>query len=208
MSREGAIGLIIIGPPTSGKTAQAEEFANTLPGQLVRGSGVVPELVREHRDNRKLIPDEKYLPALSRLLDDIGKTNVVFENIPRTREQARLLVEWARSAGTSLHVVVLDIPEEEVVERATQRLECECGATYNPIVKPSKVPGICDRDGKKLYIREGDKEEVVRRGYRNYRRLESELLPELGGGATIHKVSAEGPVEDVSVRIKEELRGI
>ena len=67
-------------------------------------------------------------------------------------------------AGRAItHVVLIDVPAEELVQRIAGRRSCrDCGKIYNVVFDPPKVEGVCDVDGGELYQRADDNEETVR----------------------------------------------
>ena len=61
-------------------------------------------------------------------------------------------------------MVYLDVPDEKIIERISGRVICEkCQAPYHKIFSPSKVEGVCDKCGGKLYTRPDDKPETVKK---------------------------------------------
>ena len=62
--------------------------------------------------------------------------------------------------GSKIDIVInLETPEDEILERITNRRICsnsDCKAVYNTVLHPSKVEGICDKCGSKLYQRDDD----------------------------------------------------
>ena len=76
--------------------------------------------------------------------------------------------------GKKIDIVVnLETPEEEILERITNRVICtnsDCKAVYNTVLHPSKVEGICDKCGSKLYQRDDDKLEKAKNRLEVYHR--------------------------------------
>ncbi len=52
-----------------------------------------------------------------------------------------------RASGKKLdRVLVLDVPDEELVVRIAGRRTCEsCQSTYHVVAKPPRRAGVCDR---------------------------------------------------------------
>jgi adenylate kinase len=76
--------------------------------------------------------------------------------------------------GKKIDIVVnLETPEAEILERISNRRICtnsDCKAVYNLVLAPSKVPGICDKCGSKLYQREDDKVESAKNRLEVYKK--------------------------------------
>ena len=71
-----------------------------------------------------------------------------------------MLVEAGRGIT---HVVLIDVPAEELVQRIAGRRSCAvCGKIYNVAFDPPKADGVCDVDGGELVQRADDNEETVR----------------------------------------------
>lgn len=111
-----------------------------------------------------LLPDDEVNSIMKAQLS--YKDNFILDGYPRTLEQNEFMKEFCNPDL----IVVLNIPEEEVVNRATGRRICECCSDiYN--LNGFKIPkneGVCDKCGGKLLHREDDKEETVKRRYREY----------------------------------------
>jgi len=189
-------------PPTAGKTTQAIFLVETTKARLIRGKDIVPELSHVLGTNRKLIPDATFLPILGETLDKLTASRVVLDNIPRTRAQAEIVKEWGKDNRVALHLIKLDLSEEEAVERVRERRICpRCGESYHPFLKPPTEVGICDRDRTRLIQKQGDDPNLARKGFRHNQQLEATILQVFEGVATIHQVPASGTVYDTARRL-------
>lgn len=202
--------FILIGPPTSGKTSLATGLAERTGAVRITGRGISesidPDLTGRLESERRLMPDAEFIPVLEEILLGIDCGNVVFDNVPRTKEQAEVVKKWAEERGYELKVVSLELTEDQVVNRALERTSCPtCGASYHPKLKPSNEPGICDIDGSPLVARKGDGEETLRRGYGNFINFREAIVNSLESKATIYNIRADGTtvktLEEVSDRL-------
>ena len=198
--------VIFIGPPTSGKSSAATLVANDIGANLVRGRDIVPEQTENYGSFRNLIPDNLFIPRLSLLLAKLNGS-IVFDNIPRTGKQADYLISLS---GYSIITFLLQLSENEVIERTKERLACPvCGETFHPNLKPSRIPGLCDKDSNALTIRPGDKDiEIVIKGYQQYVRLVGELLPHLTQKSKIICIASSGTVRETYRLIMSNINGI
>lgn len=74
-------------------------------------------------------------------------------------------------------VLDIDVTDDEIVKRLSGRRVCECcGASYHTISKPSKKPGICDREGCKLIIRKDDEPETILARLKTYHEQTEPLI--------------------------------
>lgn len=109
----------------------------------------------------ELVPDEITVPMVANRLDeDDAKEGFILDGFPRTIEQAEKLKEILNGRNKKIDMVInLTTPREETIERILTRRVCsnqECKATYNLVMHPPKVEGICDKCGAPLIQRKDD----------------------------------------------------
>ena len=168
--------LIMLGAPGSGKGTRAVAVCEVLTvvqgatGDLFRNnikSGTeLGKLAKSYIDKGELVPDEVTASMVKdRLQQPDCKNGFILDGFPRTVKQADMLDEILSQLGEKIsHVIYLDVPDEEIVKRISGRLICEkCQAPYHKIYSPSKVEGVCDKCGGKLYQRDDDKPETVKK---------------------------------------------
>lgn len=106
-----------------------------------------------------LVPDEITVPMVEgRLKEEDAVNGAILDGFPRTIEQAKKLDEILQAKGKQIDLVVnLTTPREETIERILNRRVCpNCKATYNIVMHPPKVEGICDVCGTQIVLREDD----------------------------------------------------
>ena len=181
--------LILLGPPGAGKGTQAErlqsDFAlahistgDMLRAQLAQGT----ELGREAQKFMKageLVPDEVILGMIGqRIGEQDAREGFLLDGFPRNTAQADALGKTLADSGRRLTAVLLiDVPDEEVVRRLAGRRVCSKGGhVYHVEFDPPKREGICDQDGSRLIQRDDDKEETIRRRLEVYARQTAPLI--------------------------------
>lgn len=183
------LDIVLLGAPGSGKGTQAERIAPTfgLPhvstGDILRGAvkggtelGVAAQ---RFMDSGELVPDEVVIGIIrARLTEPDTAAGFMLDGFPRTLEQAAALDEMLAGAGRALRLVLLiDVPEEELVQRLAGRRACRsCGRGYNVVFDPAKVEGVCDVCGGELFQRDDDDEATVRNRLAVYRRQTEPLV--------------------------------
>lgn len=199
--------FVLMGPPTSGKTSIGDDLYSSLGKDVVkvRGKDIVPERALQLSHYRQIVPDEEFIPAFLERMRNIASEKIVFENIPRTSLQAKVMVDWAVKENKHLNIVVLRLSEDQVIDRALNRLVCpHCDSTYHHSLKPSLIPGVCDRDGQSLQVKPGDKEEDLRRQYKEYLDNLSQIIPTLNSPkSSIYLLNSDGPVAEVSQEVTQ-----
>jgi adenylate kinase len=113
-----------------------------------------------------------------------------------------------RELGSPLDaVVVIDVPEEKIVQRMSGRRTCaNCGRIYNLHTDPPTRSDVCDVCGGRLSQRADDREETVRHRLSVYREATEPLIAfyEMGD-APVHRVDGDRPVEQVQAQVLQRL---
>jgi adenylate kinase len=127
------INLILFGPPGSGKGTQAAKLVeryNLLhisTGDLFRyelsNNTPLGVLARSYMDKGELVPDEVTTGMLRNKVEAHPEVDgYIFDGFPRTTPQAEALDALLAERGQSISkLIMLDVPEEEVVNRLLQR---------------------------------------------------------------------------------------
>jgi adenylate kinase len=181
------LNLILLGPPGAGKGTQAARLREDF-GLPYIATG---DLLREHRHNEtelgreakeymergELVPDELVVQMILDKISDEGADGFLLDGFPRNRAQADALATALEERGQRLTAVLLiDVPDELVVERITGRRQCSDGHVYHVTYDPPKHDDVCDQDGKPLIQRDDDKPETVKKRLDVYHRETSPLI--------------------------------
>ncbi len=211
--------LILLGPPGSGKGTQANflaaryQIAPISTGDMLREAvsrgTELGRRVKAIMERGELVPDELILQLIAERLRSPDYVNgFILDGFPRTIPQA----EGLERMGIRLEaVVVIRVPDEEIVRRITgRRVHPASGRVYHVIYNPPKVPDRDDITGEPLIQREDDREEVVRKRLEVYRRQTAPLIDfyrkrAAEGELALIEIDGVGEVEEVSRRIFEKL---
>ena len=172
---EAQLNVVLLGAPGAGKGTQAErivaEFGlpHVSTGEILRaavaaGTPLGAE-AQHYMQAGKLVPDEVVIGIIrERLAQGDAVRGFLLDGFPRTLDQAAELDEMLSAAGRQLtHVIVLDVPEAELIERLSGRRMCRgCGKGYHVKFDPPKKDGVCDACGGELYQRADDNKGTVR----------------------------------------------
>lgn len=163
---------LILGKPGGGKGTISGKILNDFPQFHHVSTG---DLLRSHvREETKLgLEAAEYMKEGKLVPDELMIGLVVEESTPYLEKGESLLLDgFPRTVGqaealeNSVHVdmvVNLDIPNETIVERLTDRWIHEpSGRIYSYSYKPPKVEGLDDETGEPLVQRHDDKPETVR----------------------------------------------
>jgi adenylate kinase len=171
--------IVLLGPPGSGKGTYSSRLSpiygipHISMGQVLREMRDDSELgpiIKEKQDKGELVPSEIVVNALMKRLEkDDCKNGYILDGYPRSSDQAEA-IEGKIDVDV---VLVLDLPEDIIVQKISARRNCEkCGDIYNiadihhgdlhlPPMLP-KEEGKCDKCGGALVQRQDDKEDVIR----------------------------------------------
>lgn len=164
----------MLGPPGAGKGTQAK---------LISGKYSIPHIstgdifrknisnktplgmeAKSYMDKGQLVPDELTIEIVKdRLSEEDCKNGFLLDGFPRTVNQAEALDEFLKSKNSKTDAALLiDVPQELILERMTGRRVCEeCGASYHIKFVTPKTEGVCDICGGKLVQRKDDTKETV-----------------------------------------------
>jgi adenylate kinase len=168
------LNLILLGPPGAGKGTQAARLREDFSLAYI----ATGDLLREHRDEGTelgreaeaymsagdLVPDGLVVKMIIDKIEDEGGDGFLLDGFPRNTAQADALDDALSGAGRRLTAALLvDAPDDVVIERITGRRQCSQGHVYHVTYDPPKHAGKCDQDGRPLTQRDDDKPETVKR---------------------------------------------
>jgi adenylate kinase len=166
--------IVLMGPPGAGKGTQARLLQERLhlpqisTGDLLRAIATTDtplgREVKQVQNSGKLISDDQVIRVVEdRTSQNDANDGYVLDGFPRTVAQARSLEQLAQQQNNKIATLIVDVPIERLMVRATGRLSCPvCGEIYNLYSKPPRFDEECDRHrGVKLQRRIDDAPEKV-----------------------------------------------
>lgn len=205
--------LIFIGPPGAGKGTQAQRLCTKLnvpqvsTGDMLRAARKAgTELGRkadEFMVKGLLVPDEVVIGLVQeRIIQGDAAQGFVLDGFPRTVAQAESLERMLARAGKRIDdVVLLEVPDELIVERITGRRVGETSGRifhlkYDPPPSPDRGEG-----GERLLQRADDRDDVVRKRLAEYAALTAPLVAWYANKGLLRRVDGVGALDDVTAAL-------
>jgi len=208
--------LVFLGPPGAGKGTQAQ--------RIMREYGVIQistgDLLRANIRNNTVLGIEaaKFINQGDLVSDDLIVNMIkneleyqdmdngyLLDGFPRTLPQAKVLDKMLKDRDEDLNaVLVLNVPEEDLIKRLSGRRTCSrTGKTFHMVFNPPKPADLIDIND--LYQREDDKEETVKRRLEIYRNQTQPLIEYYTKKGKACEIDGTGNLTDVFGRIKSVL---
>ncbi len=200
--------VVLLGPPGSGKGTQGEMLVEKYGYTRLATGDMLREAVRNgtelgmkaktYMDSGALVPDDVIIGLMTEKIAS-AEGGVILDGFPRTVEQADAL---ARQVDVDL-ALDLVVPDDVLLERLTERRSCpDCNAVYHLTSNPPKAEGVCDRCGGRLYQRDDDKAETVRRRLDVYRENTMPLVGYYRGEGVLVEVDGTGAIDEISRKVE------
>jgi len=202
--------IMLLGAPGSGKGTQAKmlmekyQVPQISTGDLLRAAVAAgTELGQQAKaimDAGKLVSDELVLGMIrERLTENDAQNGFILDGFPRNQPQAVALDTLLAEFGWSMEgVILIDVDNEQIVERITGRRTCEsCGQLYNIFSSPPAQENVCDKCDGALGHRADDNEETIRKRLEVYAEQTAPLIAFYENQNKLFKVNGMGEVNDI-----------
>lgn len=204
--------VILVGPPGSGKGTQAKVVCEKwgIPqistGDMLRAAkknGTLDKKYLDLMDAGALVPDEAVIGLIDRRIDDADcKPGFLLDGFPRTVPQAEALDALLAKRGRSIdHVVQVDVPRDDLMERLVhRRTDKATGRIYHLVYNPPPADA-------ELEHRADDMPETVGKRLDAYEAMTAALLPWYEGKGLLRRIDGVGKPDDVTSRLLAAVRG-
>jgi len=209
------MNLILFGPPGVGKGTQGERLATEEGIQHMAMGDLLRAAVREgtqaglkakaFMDGGKLVPDAVVVAMIEEKIAADKDAGFLLDGFPRNVPQAQALDEMLAKHGVSIdHVVFMDAPKQNLLERLSGRLICRaCGFGFHRQYSPPQKSGYCDRCNGELYQRDDDREDVIAHRLEVYQEQTEPLLGYYQGREGFSRIDASGEMDLVYAGLKQ-----
>lgn len=219
--------IVLLGPPGAGKGTQSHNITQhyripqvstgDLLREHVKQATPLGVEVKELMARGELVPDHLVCDIVAwRLREPDAQRGFVLDGFPRAQKQAVWLDAFLKfeffDSGkwpAWLPIVVrIQVDYNKLLLRITGRRTCPtCGRIYNVHLQPPRVDEVCDIDGSKLFVRDDDREEVIRERLATYERQTRPVAEYYEALGRVITIDGDRPVDEVTASIVREVDG-
>jgi len=199
------MNIVLLGSPGVGKGTYAKRISKIygIPQistgdmfrKAIKNKTRIGLLAKTYIDKGNLVPDDVTIKLVEeRLKQDDCKNGFMLDGFPRTITQADALSDIINIDK------VLDFTASEkiIIDRLSGRRICKsCGAIYHIRNIIPKVEGVCDKCGGKIYQRDDDKPESVKKRLDVYKKQTEPLIKYYTKKGILRSINADWPIEQV-----------
>ncbi len=180
--------ILFLGAPGCGKGTQSKKIIKkyNIPqistGYLLReeikSGSAIGEEIKNIMSTGQFVNDDLVVSLVSKKIDSQECENgFILDGFPRNISQANNLDRMFEEKNLCLdHVILIDVPDEDLVARCTGRLLCDTCDYIGNTDKGEKVGDKCPVAEGTLYQRDDDKEETVRNRLKVYHEQTSPII--------------------------------
>lgn len=198
--------IILLGAPGAGKGSQAaiisEHYGiphistgDAFRSNIARGTEI-GKYAKTFIDKGLLVPDEVTVNIVAeRLKAEDCKNGFLLDGFPRSIPQAEALARITEIDA----VIDITVDFDRVIKRLSGRRMCSCGAVYHTSTYSKDV---CEKCGGKLYIRDDDNEDAIRKRLEVYSETTAPLTEYYKKLGILYEVGGNGTIEDTFHEVK------
>jgi adenylate kinases len=202
--------IILLGAPGAGKGSQAEKITtnygiphistgDAFRSNIAKGTEI-GLYAKSFMDKGLLVPDDVTIKIVAeRLKADDCKKGFVLDGFPRSIPQAEALEKITNID----YVINIAVDDQIVLKRLGGRRSCSCGAVYHVSTYDKDTCAVC---GKKLYIRDDDKEETIVKRLEVYYKTTAPLVDFYKTRGKLYEVGGSGTIGETYEEVRKILK--
>jgi adenylate kinase len=156
----------------------------------------------------ELVPDELLITIIKdRLSKKDCENGFMLDGYPRTIPQADALQMILTESGEMIDAVLnISVDDEELIHRLSGRRMCTCGASYHVMLNPPARVDECNICKGKLYQRDDDKPETIRKRLTVYKNQTQPLINFYANKKILKTIDGSKDIPQIFEEIKEVLK--
>ena len=210
------MNLILMGAPGAGKGTQAVKISEKyqIPaiatGDILRAERkagtVLGNEAQTYIERGQLVPDSVVIGIIKKyMVENNCENGFILDGFPRSIPQAEAL----ETMGIHIDaVLVIEVPDQKIIERMSGRRVCSCGSSYHVVYNPPIKEGVCDRCGEALYIRADDAAETVKKRLETFHRETEPLKAFYAERGLLLSVEGQDEVADTTALVFQVLKTV
>ena len=211
--------LILFGAPGVGKGTQAKLISSNLNIPHISTGDILRQAVKDKTELGKkaqeimnrgdLVPDDIMIGIIQERLHKPDCSNgFILDGFPRTVKQATALDKLLNEMQIKdVRVVNITADDNELVKRIGNRRACKnCGQIF--VLKDIEGKNICPNCNAEnsFYLRDDDKEEVVRNRLNVFRKNTQPVLEYYNKQSNVISIDGLGSIDEVNKKVSEKLK--
>ncbi|MCM8781269.1 MAG: adenylate kinase [Candidatus Omnitrophica bacterium] len=206
--------IILLGTPGAGKGTQAKILSEKLHLPHISTGDILRQNVKQgtelglkakaFMERGELVPDELVTQMLvQRIAQSDTRDGFILDGYPRNIIQAESLDAMLLKEDVKIDFIFyLDADEAVIIQRLMGRLVCSvCGANFHIKNMPPKNDMVCDNCGGRLYQRDDDNRETIKKRLEVYRNESSPLVQYYQKQQKLYRLSSNEEPEVVLGKI-------
>lgn len=206
--------LVLLGAPGAGKGTQAKKLIEKYVIPQISTGDILRKAVadrtplgkeaKSYMDKGELVPDSVVIGLVKeRITQDDCKKGYILDGFPRNTSQAEALDKVLADMNAPLDIALsVDVNKADLLKRLTGRRTCEsCQQMYNIYFSSPKKDGVCDKCSGKLYQRDDDREETIKKRLDVYEAQTAPLIEYYSGKRILKSVRGIGSIDDIFNKI-------
>jgi adenylate kinase len=211
--------VVFMGGPGAGKGTQARRLEKSLglpqiaTGDLFRenmkNETELGKLAKTYMDKGELVPDEVTVAMVrERLAKPDCVNGALFDGFPRTLPQSAALDALLAEKEACVNIVpYIHVDPDVLLARLAGRWTCPiCGRVYHVLFNPPQQPGLCDKDGGRLYQRDDDTVDTQKRRIEVYFEQTAPLLDAYRQRGLLVEINGEQSIDAVHQDLVQAIR--
>ncbi len=199
------MNVVLLGSPGVGKGTYAKRISKIYGIPQISTGDMFREAIKNktkiglkakgYMDKGELVPDDVTIGIVKeKLKKNDCKNGFMLDGFPRTIAQADALSDIIDIDK----VLDFTASEQVIIDRLSGRRICKsCGAIYHIRNIIPKVKGVCDKCGGKIYQRDDDKPESVKKRLDVYKKQTEPLIEYYTKKGILRSINADWPIEQV-----------